>query len=87
MPIISYLYVKLKKGKGKKEAPVVLEWGFPPVTKVTGIQPMHYQSKKHPRLSLNRLTLLRPCSGMLLSEVERVFSITPEFCNVPIPGN
>ena len=34
--------VKERK-KAKKEAPVVLEWGFPPVTKVTGFQPKAYQ--------------------------------------------
>ncbi|WP_288553029.1 hypothetical protein, partial [uncultured Ligilactobacillus sp.] len=32
---------KSGKGKGKKEAPQVLERGFPPITKVTGFQPIY----------------------------------------------
>ena len=35
----------LRKGKGKKEAPQVLERGFSPITKVTGFQPIYLSMK------------------------------------------
>lgn len=38
---IILIWEKSGKGKGKKEAPQVLERGFPPITKVTGFQPIY----------------------------------------------
>ena len=49
-----------RKGKGKKEAPQVLERGFPPITKVTGFQPIYLSMKL---TSLPKATLkLHPLS-------------------------
>jgi X-Pro dipeptidyl-peptidase len=40
------IWEKSGKGKGKKEAPQVLERGFPPITKVTGFQPIYLSMKR-----------------------------------------
>ena len=48
----------LRKGKGKKEAPQVLERGFSPITKVTGFQPI-YLSMKNTVLSASIDFLIR----------------------------
>ncbi|WP_235719859.1 hypothetical protein, partial [Ligilactobacillus ruminis] len=50
---IILIWEKSGKGKGKKEAPQVLERGFPPITKVTGFQPI-YLSMKIQCMALNR---------------------------------